>query len=329
LIAQEPLPDRDASRLLTLDRSSGSIEHHRFSGLPDLLREGDLLVVNRSRVLPARLLGRTPGGGRAEVLYLFPEPLNPQEFRAMVRPGRKLKPGAVVELGEAEHCRVVAVHPDGARTMRFEGEANVLELLERLGRLPLPPYIDRADAPLDRERYQTIFAREPGSVAAPTAGLHFTEALFARLRARGVAVHEIILHVGPGTFARVDAEEIADHRVLPERFEVPEETAHAYAKAREKGHRVIAVGTTTVRTLESVVREGRLAAGPGETDLVIRPGHRFATVDALITNFHLPRTSLLFLVAAFAGRESVLRAYAEAIRVRYRFYSYGDAMFIR
>jgi S-adenosylmethionine:tRNA ribosyltransferase-isomerase len=329
LIAQEPLGDRDASRLLALDRRSGAIEHRRFSELPDLLREGDLLVVNRSRVLPARLLGRTRGGGQAEILYLFPEQQGAQEFRALVRPGRKLKPGAVVELGEAERCRVVAVHPDGARTMRFEGEANVLELLERLGRLPLPPYIDRADAPLDRERYQTIYAREPGSVAAPTAGLHFTEALFTRLRNRGVEVREIVLHVGPGTFARVDAEDIADHRVLPERFEVPEETAKAYADARAKGHRVIAVGTTTVRTLESVIRGGRLEAGPGETDLVIRPGHQFLSVDALVTNFHLPRTSLLFLVAAFAGREAVLKAYAEAVQARYRFYSYGDAMFIQ
>jgi S-adenosylmethionine:tRNA ribosyltransferase-isomerase len=212
--------------------------------------------------------------------------------------------------------------------MRFEGETRVLDILLRIGHLPLPPYIDRADGALDRERYQTVYAREPGSVAAPTAGLHFTTGLLERIRDQGVAVHEIMLHVGPGTFARVDAEDIEDHRVLPERFFVPEETAAAYAKARESNRRVIAVGTTTVRTLESVVRGSRLSAGPGETDLVIRPGHRFQTIDALITNFHLPKSSLLFLVAAFASRERILEAYAEAIRSAYRFYSYGDAMFI-
>lgn len=302
--------------------------HSRFSALPDLLRDGDLVIVNRSRVLPARLLGRTSGGGRAEVLYLFPEPTGDDTFRAMVRPGRKLKAGAVVTLGEHERCRVMSVHPDGARTMKFEGEANVLELLQKIGHLPLPPYIDRADGPLDRERYQTIYAREPGSVAAPTAGLHFTTAVLDRIRARGAAVQEIMLHVGPGTFARVDVDEIADHRVAPEKLFVPEETAEAYARARERGHRVIAVGTTSVRTLEAVAREGRLRPGPGETDLVIRPGHRFRAVDALVTNFHLPKSSLLFLVAAFAGRENILSAYAEAIRSAYRFYSYGDAMFI-
>jgi len=247
----------------------------------------------------------------------------------MVRPGRKLKEGAVVTLGDHERCRVVAVHQDGARTMKFEGEANVLELLQRIGHLPLPPYIDRADGPLDRERYQTVYAREPGSVAAPTAGLHFTTGLLDRIRERGAAVHEIMLHVGPGTFARVDVDDIADHRVSPERTFVPEETAEAYAKARETGHRVIAVGTTTVRTLESVASHGRLRPGPGETDLVIRPGHRFQAIDALVTNFHLPKSSLLFLVAAFSGREAILAAYAEAVRAGYRFYSYGDAMFIR
>ena len=262
------------------------------------------------------------------MLYLFPEPGDPERFRAMVRPGRRLKEGAVVTMAEEVRCRVLAVHPDGARTMRFEGDVSVLDLLQRLGHLPLPPYIDRADGPLDRERYQTVYAREPGSVAAPTAGLHFTDALLDRLRVRGVAVHEIMLHVGPGTFARVHAEDVADHRVPKERTYVPDETAEAYARARETGQRVIAVGTTTVRTLESMTRDGRLIAGHGETDLVIRPGHRFAAVDALITNFHLPQSSLLFLVAAFAGRETILRAYAEAIRARYRFYSYGDAMFI-
>jgi S-adenosylmethionine:tRNA ribosyltransferase-isomerase len=212
--------------------------------------------------------------------------------------------------------------------MKFEGNARVLDLLSKLGHLPLPPYIDRADRPLDRERYQTVYAREPGSVAAPTAGLHFTEPLLDRIREKGVSVHEIMLHVGPGTFARVDADDIDDHRVPPEPFHVPQETADAYARAREKRNRVIAVGTTTVRTLETAVRGNRLAAGSGETSLVVRPGHRFLAIDALVTNFHLPKSSLLFLVSAFAGVNEVRAAYAAAIRASYRFYSYGDAMFI-
>jgi S-adenosylmethionine:tRNA ribosyltransferase-isomerase len=311
-----------------LDRSTAALSHHTFSDLPQYLRAGDLLILNRSRVLPARLLGHTRGGGRAEVLYLFPEPSNPDEFRALVRPGRKLGAGALVSFDGSAGCRVVAVHKDGERTMRFEGDVRVLDLLEKLGHLPLPPYIGRAARPLDRERYQTVYAQEPGSVAAPTAGLHFTEGLLSRLRANGVVIREIVLHVGPGTFSRVHAENIADHRVLPERFDVPEETAKSYANARQRGHRIVAVGTTTVRTLESVVSGGRLKPGPGETDLLIRPGHNFQAVDALVTNFHLPQSSLLFLVSAFAGRATILEAYARAIEERYRFYSYGDAMLI-
>jgi S-adenosylmethionine:tRNA ribosyltransferase-isomerase len=274
------------------------------------------------------LLGRTRGGGKAEILYLFPEPTNPEHFRALVRPGRRLPVDAIVEFDESERCRVVAVHPDGSRTMKFEGNARVLDLLLKLGHLPLPPYIARADRPLDRERYQTVYAREPGSVAAPTAGLHFTEPLLDRIRGKGVQVHEIMLHVGPGTFARVDADNIDDHQVPPEPFHVPQETADAYARAREGRNRIIAVGTTTVRTLETAVRGERLAPGSGETSLVVRPGHRFMAVDALVTNFHLPKSSLLFLVSALAGVHEIRAAYTEAIRTGYRFYSYGDAMFI-
>lgn len=213
--------------------------------------------------------------------------------------------------------------------MKFEGPTPVLDLLQRIGRLPLPPYIDRADGPLDRERYQTVYANELGSVAAPTAGLHFTAALLEQLREKGILIHEIVLHVGPGTFARVDAEDIADHTVSPEAVYVPEATAEAYTAARSRGDRVIAVGTTSVRTLETMVGPDGLAPGSGETRLVIRPGHTFRAVDALVTNFHLPKSSLLFLVSAFAGRERILHAYAEAIRARYRFYSYGDAMLIQ
>ncbi len=284
--------------------------------------------MNRSRVVPARLLGQTRGGGKAEVLYLFPEPGHPNHFRALVRPGRRLKVGAIVDLDQNERCRVMAVHPDGTRSMTFEGDKNILDLLMRLGHLPLPPYIDRADSPLDRERYQTVFAREPGSVAAPTAGLHFTPVLLDRLRDKGVRLSEVLLHVGPGTFARVDADDIDDHRVLPEPFLIPDETATAYAETRAQGHRIIAVGTTTVRTLETAAIDGGIRPGAGVTDLVIRPGHTFRSIDALITNFHLPQSSLLFLVSAFGGTEQIRAAYAAAIREQYRFYSYGDAMLI-
>ena len=285
--------------------------------------------MNRSRVLPARLLGRTQGGGRAEVLYLFPEPGTADHFRAMVRPGRRLPLDARVHLDADTACRVVMVHPDGARTMRFEGTPDPIATLQRLGHLPLPPYIDRADTPLDRERYQTIYAKEAGSVAAPTAGLHFTEQILDRVRAKGVQLAEVVLHVGPGTFARVDAEDVEDHKVSPEAILVPEETARAYAQARERQARVIAVGTTTARTLETMVEGNRLRSGAAETSLVIHPGYKFKAVDALITNFHLPMSSLLFLVSAFAGREQTLAAYATAIKEKYRFYSYGDAMFIQ
>lgn len=246
----------------------------------------------------------------------------------MVRPGRRLREGGRITLSDDTYCEVRAVHRDGTRTLSFHGPTPILETLQRLGHLPLPPYVTRADAALDRERYQTVYAREPGSVAAPTAGLHFTEDLLRRLREREIEIQEVVLHVGPGTFSRVDATHIEDHRVPPEPYEIPADTAAAFNAARRACRRVIAVGTTTVRTLESAVENGALSPGAGSTDLVIRPGHAFRAVDALLTNFHLPESSLLFLVAAFAGRERILAAYEEAIRHRYRFFSYGDAMFI-
>jgi len=285
--------------------------------------------VNRSRVLPARLLGRLPTGGQAEVLYLFAEKDRAMEFRALVKPGRRLKVGARVEFEGGESCRVVSIGADGTRTMAYEGTANILDLLSRQGRLPLPPYIDRPPTTADQERYQTVYADSAGSVAAPTAGLHFTDELLQVLREKGVRIHDVTLHVGPGTFARVDAVEIEDHQVQAERYLIPEATAEAYSAARNRGSRVVAVGTTTVRTLESAVQGGTLRAGPGETDLVVRPGHSFQAVDALITNFHLPQSSLLFLVSAFAGRERILQTYGVAIEAGYRFYSYGDAMLIQ
>jgi S-adenosylmethionine:tRNA ribosyltransferase-isomerase len=337
-IAQHPCARRDDSRLLVLDRGGGGLAHAVFRDLPGLLAPGDLLVVNRSRVLPARLLGRRRGGGAAEVLLLRPEPVaapsegGRQSWRALVRPGRKLRPGHEVRIAPGFSALVTSeAHPDdGGRSIVLESSEGTVEAaIERHGHVPLPPYIERPDAPADRVRYQTVYAREPGSVAAPTAGLHFTEALFAALAARGVAIAELVLHVGPGTFLPVRARRVEEHRLPPEPWEVPAGTARAVAAARERGGRVVAVGTTTVRALESAAGEdGRVRAGAGETSLVIVPGHRFRVVDAMVTNFHLPRSSLLLLVCAFAGRERVLAAYAEALARRYRFYSYGDAMLL-
>jgi S-adenosylmethionine:tRNA ribosyltransferase-isomerase len=330
LIAQEPLPERDASRLLVLDRRSGEVSHHAFAELPDLLAAGDLLVVNRSRVIPARLLGRRAKGGEAEILLVRDR--GEGRWEAMVRPGRHLRPGQRVTIDEDLSVMVEseALDESGRRQVRLLSRRRDVEgALERCGHTPLPPYIRRPDRPADRERYQTVYAREGGSVAAPTAGLHFTEPMLTRLREKGVERAEVVLHVGPGTFQPVKAARVEDHRVAPEPYAVPRETAAAVESARARGGRVVAVGTTTVRTLESAAgSDGTVAAGEGETGLVIVPGHRFRALDALLTNFHLPRSSLLLLVAAFAGRENVLRAYAEAVRERYRFYSYGDAMII-
>jgi S-adenosylmethionine:tRNA ribosyltransferase-isomerase len=359
LVAQEPLARRDASRLLVLDRSSGATLHRAFSDLPELLRPGDLLVTNRSRVFPARLLGRREGGGAAEVLLVRQTGL--YAWEAMVRPGRRLRPGAVVDVAPGFRFRVEeavrsvpgaasqrAELPHRAREesagTRSQGEAQPTGLrrvrllldaldpataLERHGHVPLPPYIHRADEPSDRERYQTVYARETGSVAAPTAGLHFTPDLLGRLAERGIERAEVVLHVGPGTFRPVEVEDVRDHRVDSEPFTIPEETAKAVERALAESRRVVAVGTTTTRALESAVDErGGIRAGSSETGLVIVPGFRFRVTRALVTNFHLPRSSLLLLVSAFAGRERVLAAYADAVRLRYRFYSYGDAMLV-
>jgi S-adenosylmethionine:tRNA ribosyltransferase-isomerase len=330
-IAQAPLPARDASRLMVVPRGSGAFRHHGFRELPDLLRRGDLLVVNRSRVFPARLLGKRPkSGGRAEVLLLGP--VGPHdEWEALVRPGRRLGVGSCVRVGPELSVRILSEGrgEDARRRVRLEAAGDPLQLVERLGHVPLPPYVERPDVPADRERYQTVYARERGSVAAPTAGLHFTAALLARLQASGIERAEIVLHVGPGTFRPVRVRSVERHRVEPEPFEIPEGAARAIAATRRRGGRVVCVGTTTVRALETRAgADGRFEAGPGTTDLVIVPGFEFRATDALITNFHLPRSSLLLLVAAFAGRQRVLEAYAEAIRSGYRFYSYGDAMLL-
>jgi S-adenosylmethionine:tRNA ribosyltransferase-isomerase len=329
-IAQEAIEPRDAARLMRLPRTEGSPTDHVFRDLPHLLRPGDLLVVNRSRVFPARLLGRRDGGGAAEVFLL--REVGDERWEALVRPGRRLRPGAVISIdaGLSAVVETAAVGPEGRRVVHLRVEGGPLETaLERAGHVPLPPYIRRPDRPQDRARYQTVYAREKGSVAAPTAGLHFTPSLLDALRAADFGVAELVLHVGPGTFRPVTAAEVEDHRLEPEPYLIPAETAEAIAAARTRGGRVIAVGTTVVRALEAAARdEGMVSAGAGETALVVRPGFTFRIVDALITNFHLPRSSLLLLVAAFAGRERVLDAYEEAVRRGYRFYSYGDAMLL-
>ena len=338
LIAQEPLEERSSSRLLVLDRATGARAHRAFADLPDLLHPGDLVVLNRSRVLPARLLGRRPGGGKAEILLVRRR--GDDLWDALLRPGRRLRPGVEVEIApdlpgaDRRACPGRGARPGRTRPrcVRFvscpqaEGSDAALS---RFGHMPLPPYIRRPDAPADRERYQTVYARETGSVAAPTAGLHFTPGLLGSLRARGIDVAELVLHVGPGTFRPVEVDDVRQHRVDPELYTIPADTASAINRARAEGRRVVAVGTTTTRALESAASPGGpVSPGDDETDLVIRPGHRFQVVDALVTNFHLPRSSLLLLVSALAGRRAVLDAYAEAVERAYRFYSYGDAMLI-
>ena len=343
LIAQDPPAVRGGSRLLVLDRRSGSIVHTAFGEIGDHLAAGDLLVLNNTKVFPARLLGvRVPSGGAVECLLLreIPEPEgrdpdpNQATWEALVHPGQKLKPGAQVRFegdGVALTGEMLASHFFGRRTVRLRSTgASVADAVDRLGHIPLPPYIHRGDRPSDRERYQTVFARERGSIAAPTAGLHFTAELLAALAQRGIETAEVTLHVGYGTFKPVRAERVEDHQVDAERFGVSAAAATALTRAKQEGRRIIAVGTTTVRTLESlaVSPDGAVAPGSGETTLFIHPGHQFRLVGGLVTNFHLPKSSLLMLVCALAGRERVLAAYREAVARGYRFYSYGDAMLI-
>jgi S-adenosylmethionine:tRNA ribosyltransferase-isomerase len=325
LIAQEPLPERDASRLLWLDRSTGAVEHRRFRELPELLQPGDLLVLNDSRVLPARLLGAQHGGGKAEILLL--RPLGPVEWECLVRPGRRLQAGAKVAFGELLEAEIQDGGADGLRRVAFRSALPLDQAFHQIGQPPVPPYIRR---PLrDGTRYQTVYARREGSAAAPTAGLHFTPALLERLPQGGVALAWITLHIGLDTFRPVLEEDPNAHPIHREWCAVPAATALAVAQARDHGGRIVAGGTTIARTLESSVDEdGRLTAGGRWTDLFIRPGYQFRAVDALLTNFHLPRSTLLMLVAAFAGLETVRRAYAAAVTARYRFYSFGDAMLI-
>jgi S-adenosylmethionine:tRNA ribosyltransferase-isomerase len=334
LIAQEPAATRGTSRLLVVDRRTRSWTHHVIGDLPSLLEPGDLLVVNDSRVVPARLLGhRDPSGGNVECLLL--RRLDAERWDALMHPGQKMKPGTRARFGEPPWTLVAEVlsqHTFGRRTIRLvrEGGGEVDEAIDRVGHMPLPPYIKRPDAPGDRERYQTVYARARGSIAAPTAGLHLSPRILSALASRGIDRADLTLHVGYGTFKPIRTEQVEAHAIDPEVFEVPPEAARKISRAQAEHRRVIAVGTTTTRTLETVAAAhgGQVVASAGESDLFIYPGFQFWVLGGLLTNFHLPQSSLLVLVCAFAGRELVLEAYRAAVLEGYRFYSYGDAMLI-
>lgn len=348
LIAQEPLPDRAASRLLHLHRDSGQWCDRQFRDFPDLLKPDDLVVFNNTRVFPARLYGRRSGAraqpisvanpaardflrGTIEVLLTRQLSQEPNDWECLVRPGRKIGVGERLFFGAGDELQaeVLARGSFGDRRIRFATTQDFFAEVERIGHVPLPPYIDRPDAATDRERYQTIYAREKGSVAAPTAGLHFTPEIIAQLRERAIETVEITLHVGLGTFQPVREERVEDHKLHRESYSISATAATAINHARESGRRIVAVGTTTVRTLEhSARRSGRVEAGRGEADIFIYPGYEFQIVGALLTNFHLPQSTLLMLVCAFGGRQRVLEAYLHAVRERYRFYSYGDCMWL-
>ena len=326
LIAQTPLLQRDSSRLLVLDRESGQVSHRHFYDILDYLKPGDCLVMNDSRVLPARLLGHRPTGGAVEVLLL--RDLGDKKWECLCKPGRKMQPGNEVIFGNGElTATVTEVLDDGNRVVEFHYEGIFLEVLERLGKMPLPPYIKAELA--DQERYQTVYSREVGSAAAPTAGLHWTEELLEKARNKGIKTAFVTLHVGLGTFRPVKAEEITEHHMHSELCMLSRETADILNETRQNGGRVICVGTTSCRTLESLVNEdGTFEEKSKWTEIFIYPGYTFKAMDGLITNFHLPESTLVMLVSAFAGRENVLNAYNEAVKERYRFFSFGDAMFI-
>ena len=326
LIAQTPLDRRDGSRLMTLDKTTGEIGHHHFYDLPQFLRPGDCLVLNNSRVLPARLIGHRPTGGAVEILLLVDK--GGDVWECLVRPGKKLREGARVTFGEGQlQAEVQEVLPDGNRLVHFEYKGIFLEVLEELGRMPLPPYI-KAELK-DQERFQTVYSKVVGSAAAPTAGLHFTPELLKQIETMGVKLCYVTLHVGLGTFRPVKEDEITEHEMHSEYCVIPRETADIINETKKNGGRVICVGTTSCRTLESwAAEDGTMTATGGWTNIFIYPGYRFKVMDALVTNFHLPESTLIMLVSALAGREHVLNAYNEAVREKYRFFSFGDAMFI-
>ena len=326
LIAQTPLQQRDSSRLLVLDKNTGELQHRHFFDIIDFLHPGDCLVLNNSRVLPARLIGHRPTGGAVEVLLL--RDLGEKKWECLCKPGRKMQVGNQVIFGDGELTATVCeIREDGNRVVEFHYEGIFLEVLERLGKMPLPPYIKAELA--DQERYQTVYSKEVGSAAAPTAGLHFTQELLEKVRNKGVKTAFVTLHVGLGTFRPVKAEEITEHHMHSELCMISQETADVLNETKAGGGRIVCVGTTSCRTLESLVNEdGTFCASSKWTEIFIYPGYKFKAMDALITNFHLPESTLVMLVSAFAGRESVLHAYEEAVKERYRFFSFGDAMFI-
>lgn len=337
LIAQEPSPERDRSRLLVLDRQSGERAHRAFFEIQSFFESGDVLVVNDTRVVPVKLIGQKPSGGRVECLILdYPgeDVQDSWEGTCLLQGGRKVRPGDRLIFAEGLSGEILPGREGGKTRVRFVFQGSLYGRLAAAGRTPLPPYIRRREAApgreeADRERYQTVYARRPGAVAAPTAGLHFTPALLERIRNRGVEIVPLTLHVGYGTFASIKTADLSAHRMHPEAYDLPEETVRIIQRQKEKGKRILAVGSTCVRVLEYVAGgHGELRASSGECNLFIRPGFPFRVVDGLITNFHLPGTTLILLVAAFAGRENILRAYREAIERQYRFYSYGDAMLI-
>ena len=329
LIARHPSAARDGSRLMLLDRSTGSIDEDTFSNLGTYLKPGDLLVMNDTRVIPARLFGRKATGGKVEIFLLRRDTGPDERWECLCTSSKRLQPGSVIQLEAGMAAVVQSRAASGNWVIEFRGNESFDVWLEREGHIPLPPYLQREDSSGDRERYQTVVAREPGAVAAPTAGLHFTRELLDRLADQGIQTALLTLHTGLGTFQPVRVEHVEDHQIHTERYAIPPDTADAVIRTKAAGGRVIAVGTTSARTLEYSARHaGHVVAGSGEADIYIYPGYQFKVVDALITNFHLPESTLLMLVSAFAGREAVLEAYREAVARRFRFYSYGDAMFI-
>jgi len=329
LIAQQPATQRDSSRLLVLDRPNASLTDQTFPQIVDYFQHGDVLIVNDTRVIPARLLGKKPSGGRVELLLVRQDGDAASCWQAMTRSSKPLRAGTRLSFGGLLEAEMLDDGGQQLRRVRLSWQGDLHEVLETVGKLPLPPYIQREVELADRERYQTVFARHAGSIAAPTAGLHFTPEILQELDAKGVTRSSVTLHVGPGTFLPVRVENLADHRMHSERYEISPQLAATVNQARAEGRRIVAVGTTTTRALEAACdSEGGLRPGSAETDLFITPGYKFRVVDALITNFHLPCSTLLMLVAAFAGREQVLKAYQHAVQKRYRFFSYGDCMLI-
>lgn len=329
LIATQPLEGRDGSRLLLIDRSSVKYSDSGFSDLPELLRTDDVLVLNNTKVFPARLLGKSETGASVEI-FLIHE-LADTGWQALAKPARRLPPGKSIIFGPGLSGRILERNVDGQVVISFRSDLPIKEAIEQYGRTPLPPYIkrDRASIDTDRERYQTVYASHSGAIAAPTAGLHFTPQVLGRLKQRGVEIVEVTLHVGYGTFEPVKVEDLRQHRVQPERYTLSEEAAESLDRAKKEGRRIIAVGTTTTRTLETVLgRFGEFKASSGSADLTILPGYRFAAIDGLLTNFHLPKSSLLALVSTFGGHELIMKAYHHAVAAQYRFYSYGDCMLI-